>query len=367
MASSSRVSYGISPTIGTLSTLDGNLVISHSVTLTGLTAGSNYSYAAISGSGAGSPTTSPTLTFSTPVATGPVIFGVDYNGITSTSATITWRTNQVSTSSITYGTSGSLSTVSPMDNTLVTSHSVTLTGLTPGTGYSYAVISSNGPAASTTSPIYSFQTVPLSATGPVIGNLTTYGVDNNSASILWNTDVSATSLVNYGVTSAYGLTSTPNSSLGLNHVVPLTGLTPGTTYHFNVVTANASNVASTSKDFTFTTTVTAPLVFTLVTATNITSTSATISWTTDRASTSRVSYGTTSAYGSQSALDTALVTFHSVTLTGLTPGTSYNYVALSTTATVVAVPGGTGGPVYVIDTVPPAAGTIGGAIPTVPA
>ena len=51
---------------------------------------------------------------------------------------------------------------------------------------------------------------------------------------------------------------------------------------------------------------------------------ATIAWTTDEPSDSRVDYGTTAALG-QSASDAADVTAHSVRLTGLTPATTYHY------------------------------------------
>jgi hypothetical protein len=59
--------------------------------------------------------------------------------------------------------------------------------------------------------------------------------------------------------------------------------------------------------------------------TSITSTSAVVQWTTDTASDSSVEYGLTGSYGSTSALNSAGVTSHSVTLTGLTPGTTYHY------------------------------------------
>ncbi len=66
-----------------------------------------------------------------------------------------------------------------------------------------------------------------------------------------------------------------------------------------------------------------------VTASTVGTSSATISWTTDVASSTQVSYGPTAAYGSTSALDTTPATSHSVTLTGLTPGTTYHYKATS--------------------------------------
>ena len=61
------------------------------------------------------------------------------------------------------------------------------------------------------------------------------------------------------------------------------------------------------------------------TATNITGTSATITWTTNEAATSQVEYGLTTSYGSITAIDQTLVTAHSVTITGLTPNTTYNW------------------------------------------
>ena len=55
------------------------------------------------------------------------------------------------------------------------------------------------------------------------------------------------------------------------------------------------------------------------TATNITASSAQVTWTTDEPATSRVEYGPTTAYGSSTTLDSTLVTAHSVALTGLAP------------------------------------------------
>ena len=51
----------------------------------------------------------------------------------------------------------------------------------------------------------------------------------------------------------------------------------------------------------------------------------TIVWATDEPATSQVEYGTTLAYGSSTPLDPALLTSHSVVLTGLVPQTSYYY------------------------------------------
>ncbi len=68
-----------------------------------------------------------------------------------------------------------------------------------------------------------------------------------------------------------------------------------------------------------------PPIITDVQAGGITDNAATITWTTDTAADSQVEYGTTIGYGSSSVLDPSPVTWHSVTLSGLTPNTLYHY------------------------------------------
>jgi hypothetical protein len=68
-----------------------------------------------------------------------------------------------------------------------------------------------------------------------------------------------------------------------------------------------------------------------VSASNITQTGATITWTTDETADSMVEYGLTTSYG-QSASDTPLVTNHSIDLTGLSDSTTYHYRVQSTDA-----------------------------------
>jgi len=61
-------------------------------------------------------------------------------------------------------------------------------------------------------------------------------------------------------------------------------------------------------------------------------TTATVTWTTDMPADSQVQYGTTTAYGNGSGLNTALVTSHSVKLSGLARLTTYHYRVLSRNA-----------------------------------
>jgi len=64
---------------------------------------------------------------------------------------------------------------------------------------------------------------------------------------------------------------------------------------------------------------------TAVAATDVSSTSALITWTTNVPATSQVDYGLTTSYGQATAVDPALLTAHSVLLSGLTPASAYHY------------------------------------------
>ena len=68
--------------------------------------------------------------------TAPVITNVVAVPNVNGTAVITWNTNEASDSRVDYGTtSGNLNLNTSDDNILVTSHTITLTGLTPGATY----------------------------------------------------------------------------------------------------------------------------------------------------------------------------------------------------------------------------------------
>src|SRR5207247_10056720 len=62
-----------------------------------------------------------------------------------------------------------------------------------------------------------------------------------------------------------------------------------------------------------------------VSAANISSSGALITWATNEAGDSQVDYGPTTAYGSSTPLNASLLTAHAVTLTGLLASTTYHY------------------------------------------
>ncbi len=99
------------------------------------------------------------------------------------------------------------------------------------------------------------------------------------------------------------------------------------------VTARARDAAgntatSTAVTVTVSNDTTAPVI-SAVQSSSITQTTASISWTTNEASNSRVEYGSSISYGSFTTLDPANVTSHSQPLSGLVPNTLYHYRVLS--------------------------------------
>jgi hypothetical protein len=164
-------------------------------------------------------------------------------------------------------------------------------------------------------------------TPPQISAISASSVTAASALIGWSTDEASDSQVDYGPTSAYGTSTTLNAALVTSHSQQLSGLSAGTTYHYRVRSRDGSGNLATSGDQTFTTAApdTTPPLISAVAASGVSNTAATIGWTTDEPADTQLDYGTTTAYGSSSTLNPALVTAHSQTLAGLTPNTLYHY------------------------------------------
>jgi len=87
----------------------------------------------------------------------PQISAVVIGGITETTANISWLTDEPGTSQVQYRASPFV--LSPLDETLVTEHSVKLTGLTPGTTYHCIAMSRDAAGNHAVSPEYTFTTL----------------------------------------------------------------------------------------------------------------------------------------------------------------------------------------------------------------
>ncbi len=399
----------------------------------------------------------------------PVISAVSAGTPTSSGATITWTTDQASNSQVAYGTISSYGSLSALNSTLVTSHSVTLTGLATSTTYFYKVQSQSAQGGLGTSGGFTFTTAAAAALGsqPLLqmhlDRTEVSGVTNGSVVTPSTAPAGFTGTVVANGTGSVNFTTaeTGNGVYFLNCCVngnnayyKFTGSTIGnifnvnqgqitfylkSRYSFAQRTANASapryafdvrdgagnhlfyfltqvsggllffnyGIAGTAQyayaqpgteDATFGSGVimqvqltwnagvtnlylngilmksapysvpatnwsaasvfdvgafeyetyggfyglddvidefrvtAAPPVISALSAGTVTSSGATITWTTDQASNSQVAYGTTSSYGSLSALNSTPVTSHSVTLTGLAASTTYHYRVQSQSA-----------------------------------
>lgn len=90
-------------------------------------------------------------------------------------------------------------------------------------------------------------------TAPVASSLSASSTASTTAQIAWTTNELASSKVSYGPTSSYGTSTaiTDTSPRVLSHTVSLSRLLGCTTYHYAVVSADASSNIGTSTDGTF--------------------------------------------------------------------------------------------------------------------
>jgi hypothetical protein len=264
--------------------------------------------------------------------TPPTITSVTATNLVPQGVEISWTTDELANSTVGYSVDTGYATEEGSP-TMTTDHSVILSNLTPNTTYNFRV-KSEDPNANTSnwSTGYQFTTPP----GPAISNVTVPEVTSATAKISWITDTISDSYVVYS-TNANMASSTQVGSATLvnNHVVTLTGLTEGETYYYYVkstdATMNESSDTNAGEYYSFVTQIdNAGPVISSVTVATVSNTQATVTWTTDENSTSQLFYGETTSYGSSSTIDSALSVRHSVTISGLTPETTYYFKVSST-------------------------------------
>jgi len=199
-----------------------------------------------------------------PDETAPVISDVQAENITETAADITWTTDEAADSLVYYSTTSPVvatsSTPNVSDASLVTGHSVALTGLSASTTYYYMVVSADEAGNSATSSELWFTTsatTPPDQTAPVISDVSVSSVTSTEAQITWTTDEASDSTVYYATTTPVDTAtsySSTNINLVLNHSISLVDLSASTTYYYLVASSDASGNTATSSESSFTTT-----------------------------------------------------------------------------------------------------------------
>ncbi len=184
----------------------------------------------------------------------PVITAISAGAITATGATITWTTDQPSSSQIDYGPTSGYGTSTTLDPTLVTAHSQTLAGLSASLTYHFEVKSTNATGQQAISPDGIFVTAPVVVNNPpVIIAISAGAITATGATITWTTDQPSSSQIDYGPTSGYGTSTTLDPTLVTAHSQTLAGLSASLTYHFRVKSTNATGQQTISPDGTFVT------------------------------------------------------------------------------------------------------------------
>jgi hypothetical protein len=253
----------------------------------------------------------------------PILSGISASSITASSATIKWTTNERSTSQVEYGVTTGYGSVTPINTTLVTSHQVTLSNLQGNKLYYYRVKSKDATGNLAVSKQYTFKTLDPP---PVISNVTAYSITTASGEIEWNTNEGATTQVDYGLTTSYGASTALDSTMVTLHASDLSSLLPDTVYHFRVKSKDSAGNVSMSNDYTLKTLASdAPAVLSNIQANSITYNASNILWNTNEGATSQVDYGEQITYGSSTALDSNMLTSHSMQLTNLKASTLYHY------------------------------------------
>jgi hypothetical protein len=162
----------------------------------------------------------------------------------STTANITWTTNELADAVVTYGTDPAVLNGSANSGTTGTAHSVNLAGLTSNRTYYYRVTSTDSAGNSATFPSTgsqpnAFTTGVIDSTPPVITDVVaTPGAVK--ATITWTTNEPSDSTVLYGASAESMTNSASDTALVTSHSVVVTGLSLGTTYHFRVSSKDAA-------------------------------------------------------------------------------------------------------------------------------
>lgn len=208
-------------------------------------------------------TTTFALTVNAPVdGTAPIISAISATSISQTGATIVWTTNESSDTQVEYGQTTSYGASTVLNTSLVTAHTATIAGLSPGTMYNYRVKSRDAATNLGISLNNTFMTAPAPDTTPpnLITGLAASNVQQNAFTLSWSApsdlpgggSVSAydlrysTSLITQAnfnsATQATGEPAPGAPGSSQNYV--LAGLSPGVTYSAAIVSRDAAGNVS---------------------------------------------------------------------------------------------------------------------------
>jgi peroxiredoxin len=185
----------------------------------------------------------------------PAIYDLVIKSVSDRGAIISWKTSEPCISEIHYKTDTGETRIIKVSTAPEANHTVSLTGLDSGQKY-YIKLQCQDNAGNINEPIErDFQTL-LSAAdtmAPRLAGQPAVSVGDSSATISWTTDEKAKSQVKYGPVTGDEFPSAFTDKFNTVHSVFLSSLSPSTTYHFQVISRDASGntMAMTSVDYVF--------------------------------------------------------------------------------------------------------------------
>ena len=162
--SDSAVAYRLDQASIAITINDVSQTVTHSILLDSLDAGTQYYYQIRSTDGSNNTTfNDPVLTFTTAAtldATAPIISNIN-TVVTETTATISWETDELSNSSVAYGLNSSYGGTKT-DDSISTTHELSLTGLIPGAIHHFQISSADSSGNFGPSEDQTFTTIAIS-------------------------------------------------------------------------------------------------------------------------------------------------------------------------------------------------------------
>lgn len=184
----------------------------------------------------------------------PTISAVTASKVFSSSAVISWTTDEPSDSRVEYGTSTSYGVMSPLDTPLVLSHFALLAGLLPDTTHRYRVLSRDAQDNLAVSGDFSFATLPPPSSSPSTdaappstpAGLAALALSSTQISLAWNPSTDDTAVSGYKVFRCQGAGCSPAVQIATRTKAGLSdaGLTPDTAYVYRVSAFDAAGNVS---------------------------------------------------------------------------------------------------------------------------
>ena len=341
------------------------LIRAHRITVNGLTPDTEYAFTVEVTDAAGNgPSVRDGQTFRTKRAadtTAPRLLNRPVSVADQTTVVVVWSADEPHTAMLSVRTLEGVFVRQAFSETPQTTHTARITGLESSSTYEFVLSLTDLSGNVRTVRPYRFRTLRAADTTPpafVRGPLVRY-VSNRRVVLVWRTDEPTASYVELRTGVTY-IDAISDGRLKRNHRLVLTQLSPGSLYDFTIFATDAAGntavfpkdeepvgraarIAGGRRSASLTTStspdVTPPALTSPPAVTARTATSLTIGWSTDETANSVVRFGeeTTGRIARGSAEDLTesvslsdFVTAHSVTITGLNPGTTYAYQIGST-------------------------------------